>query len=404
MRILAALFLAFTIEALPGVAQTPRRLTLAAALDLAEKQNLDLISARQQRAVAQAGLQIARQRPNPTFNFTALRDEPHEGVFFDQPLETGGKRGHRIDLAQQESGLTEIDIAALSRQIRQRTRQAYYEFAFARAETARLGEVVHLAERLKQIAQDRFEAGAAPQLEVIQADLQLAQARANYQVAQQRENVSLSQLNALLNEPAQTRWDLAGSLLDSVPDLPLSDLLQRAYASNYDLQRLTQEQKVEASRLGLAKAQRIPDLNLELGMDFNSPRDFRYGPRSQVSLMVPLFYRNQGEIAQSLASQRVLESQVAATRRAVAGEVETAYFDLTAQRSQVEIYHATLVPAAQRLEQMAEESYHAGKANILAVIDAQRNVQDVERTYQQSLLGLQSAFATLEEAVGAPLD
>ena len=381
-----------------------QRLTLQAAFDLAEKQNLDLAAARQRRAVASAGIRIAGQRPNPTFSFTALRDEPHEGFFVDQPIETGGKRRRRMEVAQQESGLTEIDIAALARQLRQMARQAYYELAFARAETARLDELVHLAERLQQIAQDRFEAGAAPQLEVIQADLQLAQARADAQVARQREKVSLSRLNALLNEPATTSWELAGTLQDPLPEAKLPELVERAYASNSGLQRLGQEEKVEESRLHLARSQRLPDLSLEFGTDFNAPHDFQVGPRSQISLIVPLFYRNQGEIAQSLASQRVIAAQIAATRRAVAGEVETAYFEWSAERSQVEIYRDTLLPSARRLEEMAAESYHAGKANILAVIDAQRNVQGVERTYQQSLLGFQTAFANLELAVGAPLD
>ena len=44
------------------------------------------------------------------------------------------------------------------------------------------------------------------------------------------------------------------------------------------------------------------------------------------------------------------------------------------------------------------------KANILVVLDAQRNVQDVERNYLQSLLALESAFASLEQTVGATLD
>src|SRR5207244_6173084 len=77
---------------------------------------------------------------------------------------------------------------------------------------------------------------------------------------------------------------------------------------------------------------------------------------------------------------------------------------LERQQTQAGIYRQTLVPAVRQLEGMAEESYRAGKATILVVLDAQRNVQDVERTYQQGLLALQSAFASLEEAVGAPLD
>ena len=49
-----------------ALAQQPPRLTLQEALDLADKQNLDLAAARRQRAVVLAGIRIAKERPNPT--------------------------------------------------------------------------------------------------------------------------------------------------------------------------------------------------------------------------------------------------------------------------------------------------------------------------------------------------
>jgi cobalt-zinc-cadmium efflux system outer membrane protein len=387
-----------------GAASAPPRLTLQSALELADKQNLDLVAVRRRRAVALAGIQIARQRPNPTLNFSALRDAPHEGLFFTQPLELGPKRKRRIEVARQEGVLTDTGIAALARQVRRSTREAFYRALLARAETERLRGVLQLAERLKQIAQQRFEAGDVAQLEVIQAALGVARARADYQVAQQRERVSLSQLNALLNEPASTAWELAGSLADPPPETPLAELLRRATQSNPELQRLSQEQKVEQTRRELLKAERIPDLDLELGTDFNSPGDFRVGPRSQLSLTLPLYARNQGQIAQSLASQQVLENETAAAARAVEGRVEAGYFDLQAQQTQVELYRDQLLPVARQAEGLAEESYRAGKVGILAVVEAQRSVQDADRSYLESLFTLQSLFAALEETVGEPLD
>jgi outer membrane protein TolC len=197
---------------------------------------------------------------------------------------------------------------------------------------------------------------------------------------------------------------MASSLEDLPPRTELGQLVQRAAAANAELQRLGQEQKVEDSRRGLLKAERIPNLELEYGLDFNSPHDFRAGPRSQVLLTLPIFSRNQGEIAQSLANQRVLEAESAATRRAVAGRVETGYFDWSARLAQVEIYRQTLLPSARRLESLAEESYRAGKSNILTVLDAQRNVQGIERDYLDALFSVQTAFADLEATVGVPLD
>jgi len=374
------------------------------ALDLAAKQNLDLLAARQRQAVSKAGVQIAHQRPNPTFNFTALRDEPHEGWFVDQPLELGGQRGRRIEVAHQEGALTDLEISGLERQIRRQTREAYFQLAFSRAESQRLEHILELAKRLEQIARDRFNAGDVAQLEVIQAGLEVARAQADYTVAQQEEKISLSQLNALLDEPATTAWEPVEALQNLPPAVSLPELIQLAYNSNPDLRHVVQEQKVEESRRALLKAERIPNLDLELGLDYNAPHDFRTGPRGQISVALPIFARNQGEIAQSLATQNLLDSEEAALKRSVAARVETAYYDLDAQNTQAETYRATLVPVAQQLESLAEQSYRAGKADILMVLTAQRNVQDVEHSYLQSLLTVQSTFAGLEEIVGSSID
>jgi len=397
-----ALVLLGGITSLQG--QQPPRLTVQEALELADKQNLDLAAVRRQRAVALAGIQIAKERPNPTANFTALRDEPHEGLFFDQPIEIGGKRARRIDVARQEGALTEVDIATLARQVRRSTRQAYYAAAYARAESERLARVVELARRLKLIAEERFNAGDVAQLEVMQTGLEVSRAEADLQVARQREIVSMSELNALLNEPARKAWELAGTLEDHTPTARLEDLLSRAYQSNPDLQHLGGEKKVEESRRSLLKAERIPDLVLDAGIDFNSPRDFRYGPRSQLSIGLPLFSRNQGEIAQSLSNERVLEAETAATERSVSARVEAAYYDLEAQRTQVRLYRDRLLPVARQLESLAEESYRAGKTNILTAIQAQQDVQSVESSYLQSLEQLQDLYAGLEETVGGAVD
>ncbi len=399
---LVAIFL--VRSGLAGQASSARQLTLQAALELAEKRNLDLVAARARRAVTEAGVRIAGQRPNPTFSFTALRDTPHEGFFIDQPLEIGGKRDRRLEVARQEGALTEVEITTVERHIRRSTREAYYRLAFARAESGRLAEVLKLTQRIQQIARERYEGGAVAQLEVVQAALEVSRAQADARVAEQEEKVVLSQMNALLNEPASTPWELGQALLDLPSMFSAADLIERAYTSSADLQHLAQELKLEQSRRGLIRAQRIPNLDLQYGLDFNAPRDFRVGPRSQIGLTLPIFNRSQGELAQSAANERLLEAEAEATKRAVSGRVETAYFALSAQQTRVEVYRQLLLPSARRLEGMAEDSYRAGKSNILAVIDAQRNVQAAERSYLEGLVALHDAFAGLEETVGAPLD
>src|SRR5689334_21696070 len=107
--------------------QQPAALDLRAALATAETANLELRAARQQRALALAGITTAGVLPNPTFSFTAARDTPHEGITLDIPIELGGKRGKRLAVAREEQRSTEIDLAVLERQVRRRTRQAFYQ-------------------------------------------------------------------------------------------------------------------------------------------------------------------------------------------------------------------------------------------------------------------------------------
>jgi outer membrane protein, heavy metal efflux system len=390
----------------------PQRLTLASALELAEKQNLDLVAARAQRAVAEAGVRTAGERPNPSLSAGASRDAPHENVLIDQPLEIGPKRERRMDVARQEAAVTESDIAALAKQVRHNVRNAYFALARARAATAEQDDIVKLADRVLDIAKSRFDAGDIPKLEVTQSELESARARADRQVAQQEEKVALSEFNALLNEPTSADWDL-GDPFAGLPALStLDELMGRAHGSNSEIARIEREMKLEESRHALLKAERIPNLGVQVGVDLNNPGPpgavdtggYEVGARGQLSMELPIFSHNQGEIAQSVASTHALEGALAAARRAVDAKVESAYLELGARQTQAQLYRETILPSSQQLEELSEESYRAGKANLLTVLGAQRDVQQGERDYLDSLVAVESAFSELEEAVGAPLD
>ena len=210
MRFSLTLLFLIVMAAVSARGQQGGPLTLDAALQMGERQNLDLVAARARRAIALAGIRIAGERPNPTVTFGVLRDSPHEFVTVDQPLELGGKRGRRIELARQEGMLTDVEIATLERQVRRSVREAFFALALARGVSQQKADALKLAQRLHGIAKERFDAGDVAELEVVQADLEVSRADAESQVAQQEQKIALNELDTLLNEPAATDWDLAG--------------------------------------------------------------------------------------------------------------------------------------------------------------------------------------------------
>lgn len=388
----------------------PSRLFGQQALDLrsvlaaAEAGNLELRAARQQRAIAIAGLTTARQLPNPTVSFTAARDTPHEGVSVDVPVELGGKRGKRIAIAKEEQKSTEIDVAVLSLQLRRRTREAFYRALSAREETAQAKTALELTTHIRDLVQQRFEAGDVAQLEVLQAELEVAKSLADYETTEQAQRAADVNLAALLNRNLEDPFSLQGEL-DNVPPTPtLQSVTDHAMQSNGDLLKTAQDLRIEERRLALANSQKIPNLDLSAGSDFNSPPDFRVGAKGGIAVTLPLFNHGQGDIALSTARSELLRLTLASQRVNVSAQVASAYFDYVAKSHQVQQYHDRVLPQSIRLEQMAEDSYQSGKTNVLTLLDAQRRLNDVRVAYLGALFAAQSSFAALEEAVGAPLD
>ena len=379
-------------------------LDLRGALDAAQTANLELRAARQNRALAIAGITTARQLPNPTVSFTAARDTPHEGVSFDLPVELGNKRGKRIALAKEEQKATEIDIAVLGRQIRRRTREAFYQSLSAAKQTEQAKTALDLTTRIRDMAQQRFEAGDVAQLEVLQAEVELAKVAADYETTAQAQRAAEVGLAALLNRNLEEHLLLQDEL-ENVPKVaPLNSVVDQALLTNSELLKTSQDLNIEERQLELAKSQRIPNLGLSAGADFNSPPDFRYGGKGGLSATLPILYRDQGEIALSKARLELLRLTVASQRIAVSAEVTAAYYDYLAKMHQVQQYGSRVVPDTLRLEQMAEDSYRSGKSSLLTLLDTQRRLNEVRKIYLDALFSAQTAFATLEEAVGAPLD
>src|SRR6266700_3811644 len=174
----------------PLLAQAPAiaaPLTLEQAVEMANTRNLGLEAARRQRAIREAAIRTARQIPNPDVSAEVTRDTPHEVLSFSLPVEIGGRRGRRVDLAREELTLAEVDVQTELRDIRREVRVAFYSVVAA-DERVRLAEsVLDITRRLRDAAQARFDAGAAPRLEVLQAELGVTRAETDLDLARSEE-------------------------------------------------------------------------------------------------------------------------------------------------------------------------------------------------------------------------
>lgn len=397
-----------TLCAGPVLARQPPQgagapLTFSAAIELATSRNLGLEAARRQRAIREAQLRVARQWANPEVSFEATQDSPHENLTFGLPIEIGGQRGRRIAVAKEALTLADLDVRVEMATLRRNLRQAFYGLLAASDRSRLADEVVGLAERVKSVAQTRFEEGAAPRLEVLQADVGLARAQADADFARSARVSALADLNAVLNQPPGQAVAVVGDLAEgpAIPDFTRAIAL--AGASNVDILSADREAAVEGRRLALLKAERVPTPTVTFGLPMNAPDEFTVGKSLGIAMTIPLFNQSQGEIAESRATIDQVRARGDAARRIVESRVFAALARIDAERRQVDAFRTRVIPAAVELAALAEESYKAGRETLLALIDAQRSLRDVKRDYLQALLDYQAALADLEEVIGGPI-
>jgi cobalt-zinc-cadmium efflux system outer membrane protein len=135
---------------------------------------------------ARARLQQARLRPNPVFDFeqttgrwTGSQGESETSIGFALPLELGGKRGRRIDLARAELDAAEAEVADRERRLTGDVRAAYAEAFAAIRELEITGNINLLDERTARVVQIRVNEGeSAPiELNLLQAEVERVKAR-----------------------------------------------------------------------------------------------------------------------------------------------------------------------------------------------------------------------------------
>ena len=390
----------------PARPQTPtptpatNGLTFEQTYDLAERDNLMVNAVRRRRAVADAEILIAGLRPNPDFITAYTRAEPRMQYSFSQLVELGGKRGRRIDVAKNELRLTELDVDAALRTLRHDMRTGYFNLALTRNNYELGQQALAQAKELADIAQERFTAGDIAQFEVLQANLGVDRAANDLDRLENLERVARAILNQMLNRAPEVTLDQRDSLFVRLAPVAIADLIGRALSQNVELRTVEQQITTEQSRLRLARAQRVPDLTLEPGIESLDSAFPHPGFKMQVSVSLPLFNRGQGDARKSSAMLEQLRAERDAARQRISSEIGRAGLNLETARKQVEFYETKLLPDAERVRQMAIESYRAGQTGLLSVIDAIRNARDVRQAYLQALFDYQTALADLEQAAG----
>jgi cobalt-zinc-cadmium efflux system outer membrane protein len=380
-------------------------LTLDALIAAARTHNPTLRAA--QAAIAESAGQAKQVSllPNPVIGYEGdqIRGGSYgggeHGAFLQQTIPLGGKLGLRRDVyrAQQRAG-----VATLAMQ--QQRIEADLESSFYAA--LALQQQIDTRRQLSAIAADATETarqlanvGQADAPDVLQSEVEQEQAALDTITAERHYIAAFHQLTATAGQPDLPLTRLAGDLTASPAQPPsLDTMLEQSPA----VQRAGQEVHTAEAQLRSARREIVPDLTLRAGGQWNNEQ-VRQNPNiaaggqsfASASIDLPLWNRNQGNIASAQAAVEAAQAEAARVRLALRHSAEPLIEQYSIAAAQSARYRNDLLPRAQRAYDLYRERYRQMAAAYPQVLVSQRTLFQLQLAWIQSLGELWQSSAQL---------
>jgi cobalt-zinc-cadmium efflux system outer membrane protein len=389
----------------------PLRLSREQAIHEALARNPGLVASQEQIEQARAQVVVAAAFPDPTFSADVTGEShpfnPTSGTGSDQGVGVTvpfpGKIGMRRAVAQAAVGAAEFSLIQLRQQVASQTVQAYDALLVALRHRDDLLKSKEYASDFLEKTQARFLAGTVPKVNILKAQVDVAQTE-NDLIANERATATArASLNRLLGRLGGAPLEPTDSL--EIPDslAPIETLEQLADASRPELKSLKAQLGGAQVATRLAREFWAPDVSFTLAHNYldGSPSAFT----SAISFSVPLlFWQHQkGEVASARHREAELAANINDTRAQVSLDVRSAFASASTALRQTLFIRDELLPEAREVYRIAAASYGLGGSSALDLLDAKRTLVDAERQYVDALGAANDAEAALELAIGAPL-
>ena len=396
-----------------GTTSSQVHLSLDRAIELALQHNHSLLAARATIDQSRAEEITANLRPNPlltwdaqflpffnpsTFSSDYLNNSAQFDIGISYLIERGKKRQHRLQAARDQTAQTAASVADNERTITANVAQQFIGVLLANAnlELARMD--LESFQNTVEISQTRYQAGDIGEGDLLKIKLQLLQFQMDLNSAQLAKVQALANLRALLGfESVPEAYDVDGDLIYQPVRMNLDDLNLLALRNRADYR---------AAQLGLTAAQSQLTLAQAVGKrDFTAAVDYSHAAGvSAASLFfnieIPIFTRNQGEIARARSGVNQAQESQSASSETVLTDVTNAYENLRTNDEVMTLYNSGYLQESQESRDISQYAYQRGAASLLDYLDSERSYRATQLAYRQALASYMLALEQLRQAVG----
>lgn len=392
--------------------QSPIRISLDQAVQFALAHNHALLAARTTIAQSKDAEITANLRPNPTlgvdyiglplrpsqFNWSNISQTTEFDAGISYLFERGKKRQNRLQNAQDQTAVTRSTVADAERTLTFDVATAFTDVLLAESTLNFAQQNLKSFQNTVDISESQYKAGAISEGDFLKIKLQLLQFQTDVtasELARQQALVSLRQLLGFESVPLD--YDVAGALEYQKLPYTVEDLQSMALKDRPDLraaqQGVTSAQSAYKLQRAIGKVDVTGTLNYTHISDQDTTSFF-------ASLPLPIFSRNQGQIAQ--AKDAIVQAQEAEQESSeqVLSDVQSAFESLRTNEETLKIYQSGYLEQSKESVDISQYAYKRGAASLLDFLDAERSYRATQLAYRQQLASYMLALEQLREAVG----
>jgi len=372
--------------------------TVDDAQRLAAASNPTLRQAEAELRAAKARTQQARLYPNPSIGYTG--DEIRggsinggkQGFFVEQSVVTGGKLGKARAVFEQEERVADLEAEEQKTRVETSVKIAFYRVLAAQELLEFRRDLSQIGQMVQQSEDDLVRTGQFDESEQLQTQIEVQRL---HLAALEQENVLREQwrrLAAVLGQPDLPQATLAGDLEHGWPEINEQQILE-TIANLSPATRIAEASAARANaEVTRAQSQVIPDINVLGGLEYNNeplgslpPHAIGWEGLAELSVQVPIFNRNQGNIAEAQAAldRAQLEKQrVQLLLRERAASLLDQYATAKVVATQ---YRDQILPLAKQANTLMTEKYGQMLAAYPRLLDARRKNFELATEYVQTL-------------------
>ena len=322
-------------------------------------------------------------------------------IRLSQLVELGGKRAARIRASTYSKELSKWDYEAKRVDVLTMTANAYTDLLKAQRLVALNEELVLLAKQSSKAVSERVQAGKVSPIDKTKADVELSTRRIG--LARSMNNADIARHNLAVGwAETEPKFNYALGNLETISTVPTLKTLMQKFDQNPDIARWATELSQRQAVVDIERSKAVPNIKLDAGFRHlaeNSDNAIVLG----FTVPLPLFDKNEGNIAEARHRVAKAEAQKTATIIHLKNKLATSHKTLTLAYSEVVFLKTRVVPGAQSAVDAMTEGYRFGKFGFLELLDSQRTLFKARMQYIEVLGIFHKSFTEMERLIGDPI-